>query len=571
MREYSEDTLIEQPAIALFRELGWEAVNAYDETLGAGGTLERETRAEVVLVPRLRAALAKLNPKVSVEAVELAILELTRDRSALSPAHANREVYRLLKDGVKVRVRGEDDEESDETVRVVDWDAPGNNDFLLVSQLWVAGDMYTRRADLVGFVNGLPLLFIELKATHRRLEAAYRDNLRDYKDTIPQLFWYNALIVLSNGGKTRLGSLTAGWEHFFEWKKISDETEPGRISLETAIRGMCAPMRLLDVVENFILYRDTGGGLINIVAKNHQYLGVNNAIAALRDMPDNQGRLGVFWHTQGSGKSLSMVFFAQKALRTIPGNWTFLLVTDRLELDEQIYKTFAETGAVTEAEVRAESGYDLKRLIGEDHRTIFTLIQKFHTEPGTTYPALSPRSDIIVITDEGHRSQYTQLALNMRTALPNAAFIAFTGTPLIVGEEKTREVFGDYVSVYNFQQSIEDGTTVPLYYENRIPELQLTNARLNEDIESLIDAAELDDDQQKKLEREFAREYHLITRDDRLERVAEDIVAHFMARGQQGKAMVVAIDKATAVHMYDKVQVYWQPALDGMRARLTAL
>jgi type I restriction enzyme, R subunit len=571
MRDYSEDALIEQPAIQLFHDLRWQTINAFEEQYGPGGTLGRETRAEVVLVPRLRAALAKLNPALPADAIELAILELTRDRSALNPTHANREVYRLLKDGIKVTVRNEDDEETAETARVVDWDSPYNNDLLLVSQLWVAGEMYTRRADLVGFVNGLPLVFVELKASHRRLEAAYRDNLRDYKDTIPQLFWYNALIVLSNGSQTRIGSITAGWEHFFEWKKITSEGEQGRISLETAIRGVCEPGRLLDIIENFILYSDAGGGLIKIIAKNHQYLGVNNAIVAVLDIRHNQGRLGVFWHTQGSGKSVSMVFFSQKVLRKIPGNWTFLIVTDRQELDDQIYKTFAAAGAVTEEEVHAESGEDLKRLLREDHRNVFTLIQKFRTERGETYPTLSERADIIVITDEAHRSQYDAFALNMRNALPNAAFIAFTGTPLIVGEEKTREVFGDYVSIYNFRQSIEDGTTVPLYYENRIPELQLTNPRLNEDIEQLIEGADLDEDQQQRLEREFAREYHLITRDDRLERIAEDIVAHFMSRGQPGKAMVVLIDKATAVRMYDKVRTYWQRYLDGMRTRLATL
>jgi type I restriction enzyme R subunit len=263
-----------------------------------------------------------------------------------------------------------------------------------------------------------------------------------------------------------------------------------------------------------------------------------------------------------------MVFFSQKVLRTMPGNWTFVIVTDRDELDGQIYKTFAATGAVTEGEAQANSGAHLKQLLTEDHRYVFTLIQKFHTENGATYPMLSDRDDVIVITDEAHRSQYDVFALNMRNALPNAAFIGFTGTPLMAGEERTREVFGDYVSVYNFAQSIEDKATVPLYYENRIPELQLTNKNLNEDMERLLEAAELSPEQERKLEREFGREYHLITRDDRLEAVAEDIVTHFMGRGYRGKAMVVCIDKATAVKMYDKVAADWQQHLAALRARL---
>ncbi|MCB9925597.1 MAG: DEAD/DEAH box helicase family protein [Planctomycetaceae bacterium] len=294
-----------------------------------------------------------------------------------------------------------------------------------------------------------------------------------------------------------------------------------------------------------------------ITGKNHQFLGVNNAVVALEEIKENQGKLGVFWHTQGSGKSFSMAFFSQKVLRKVPGNWTFLVVTDRNDLDTQIYKNFCNTGVATE-ECQAESGAHLRQLLSEDHRFIFTLIQKFGTKPGEKYPKLSDRSDIIVMTYEAHRSQYDTLALNMRTALPNAAFIGFTGTPLMAGEEKTKEVFGDYVSIYNFQQSIEDGATVPLFYENRIPELQLANENFNEDLEALVEAAELDDEQEKKLEREFAREYHLITRDDRLEKVAEDLVAHYMGRKQSGKGMVICIDKVTAVRMYDKVQKYWK-------------
>ncbi len=593
MQNYSEDTLVEQPTIALFARLGYETINAFNEQAGTRSILGRETFQEVVLRPRLRDVLRRLNVGVSGEAIELAIEELTRDRSALSPVHANREVYRLLKDGIKVTMRtvsskhgqgrdgGKHNEERtdeadggeiDEVVQVIDWQHPERNDFLLVSQMWIAGEMYKRRADLVGFVNGLPLVLVELKASHKRLKNAFQDNLRDYKDAIPHIFWYNAFIILSNGHQSRLGSVTAGWEHFFEWKKINDEGEQGVVSLETLVRGVCEQNRLLDIVENFTLFSNAGGALVKLIAKNHQYLGVNNALAAVRSLRENQGRLGVFWHTQGSGKSYSMVFFSQKVLRAVPGNWTFLVVTDRLELDQQIYKTFAGVGAVTEVEVQAEDGEHLKRLLRENHRNIFTLIHKFHVERGCTYPVLSNRSDIIVMTDEAHRTQYDTLALNMRNALPNAAFIGFTGTPLMkVGEEKTRTVFGDYVSVYNFAQSVADGTTVPLYYENRIPELHLDNADFNEDMESIIEEADLSETQHRRLEREFAREYQLITRDDRLETIARDIVAHFMERGQIGrgdKAMIVSIDKATAVRLYDKVQTHWQFYMGSLREKL---
>jgi len=569
MSRYSEDALVEQPTIALFRELGWDTVNCFHEILGTNGTLGRETTAEVVLTRYLRAALEKLNPGVDSEAITLAIEEIVKDRSSLSPVHANREVYKLLKEGVKVTYKNSEGEETEEVVWVIDWKEPVNNHFLLVSQLWISGEIYKRRADLVGFVNGIPLVFIELKATHRRLEDAYNKNLRDYKETIPQIFWYNGFIILSNGSQSRIGSMSAPWEHFAEWKKINSEGEEGIVSLETIIRGTCAKGKLLDIVENFTLFSDAGGSLAKLIAKNHQYLGVNNAIEAVKKIRENKGRLGVFWHTQGSGKSYSMIFFCQKVLRKLSGNWTFVIVTDRAELDDQIYKNFASSGAVTEKKVHAESCEHLKELLAEDHRMIFTLIHKFQSKGKKKYPKITDRNDIIVIADEAHRSQYDTLAGNMRAAMPNASFIAFTGTPLMVGEEKTKKEFGDYISIYNFHQSIEDRATVPLYYENRIPELQLINENFNEDIEEILENASLNEEAEKKLEREFAREYHLITRDDRLETIAEDIVKHFMNRGEMGKAMVVSIDRFTAVKMYNKVKKYWQKYMDELQKRLT--
>jgi type I restriction enzyme R subunit len=565
--DYSENALVELPAIALFEELGYAAASCFHEFSGATSTLGRDTTSDVILWPRLQAALEKLNPGVAKSAIDLAIDELAKDRSAMGLTHANRDVYKLLKDGVKVSFQNDEGEEVDETIRVIDWNNPENNDFYLASQFWVSGEIYKRRADLIGFINGLPLLFVELKKSHGRLEHAYKHNLKDYKSTIPQIFWYNALIILSNGSQAKVGSVTAGWEHFSDWKRINSEGEHGIISLETVIRGTCEKSRLLDLVENFTVFDESKGGLVKVTAKNHQYLGVNNAVAAMEEIKANQGRLGVFWHTQGSGKSFSMVFFSQKVLRKLPGNWTFLVVTDRDDLDNQIYKNFHNTGNVRE-ECQAESGEHLKQLLTEDHRFVFTLIQKFGTKMGAKYPKLSDRSDIIVMTDEAHRSQYDTLALNMRNALPKAAFIGFTGTPLMAGEEKTKEVFGDYVSIYNFRQSIEDGATVPLFYENRIPELQLANENFKEDLEALIEQAELDDEQEMKLEREFAREYHLITRDDRLEKVAEDLVAHFMGREQGGKGMVVCIDKLTAVKLYEKVRKYWGAYLADLKSDL---
>jgi type I restriction enzyme R subunit len=557
---YTEDQLVEQPAIGLFGALGWRTVSAMEETFGASGTLGRETKGEAVLVARLREALTKLNPTLPSEAITATIDELTRDRSAMSLEAANREVYQLLKDGIAVSVPdregGKDEGQRTERLRVVDWEHPENNDFLLVSQFSVTGALYTCRPDLVGFVNGMPWVVIELKKPGVPARAAFDENLTHYKQQIPALFWCNALMIASNGTDSRVGSLTADWERWVEWKRIEREDEPRRVSLEVMLRGTCDPTRLLDLVENFTLFSEHKAGLIKIIGQNHQFLGVNNAIASMLEARKlGHGRGGVFWQTQGSGKSFSMVFFAQKVLRKLAGNWTFVVVTDRVELDEQIAKTFKTTGAVSEAEgdeCHASSGAHLRDLLRGNHRYVFTLVHKFQTPE-----LLCDRPDVIVLTDEAHRSQYDTLALNMRAALPKALFMAFTGTPLIAGEERTKEIFGDYVSIYDFQQSIEDGATVPLFYENRTPELQLVNLDLNDDIYRLIEDAELDPEQEAKLERELAGQYHLLTRDDRLETVAQDIVRHFLGRGFIGKAMMVSIDKATALRMHDKVQKHW--------------
>lgn len=555
---YSEDQLVEQPARRLLASLGWQVLSAAEETVGLGGTLGRETKGETVLLLRLRTSLERLNPSLPPEAISQAIDHLIRDRSVMSLAAANREVYGFLKDGIEVSVMDtKSGGQEPKRVRVIDWENPAANDFLLVSQLSVTGPLYTRRPDLVGFVNGLPIVVIELKKPGVPAQQAFDDNLTCYKSDIPQLFWFNGLMIASNGTESRVGSLTADWERFFEWKRIEREDEPRRVSLEVIVRGTCEPSRLLDLLENFTLFSEHKAGLVKVLGQNHQFLGVNNAIAAtLAARKEGHGRGGVFWQTQGSGKSLAMVFFAQKILRKVPGNWAFVIVTDRVELDDQIAKTFKACGAVSETEseqCHAQSGAQLRQLLGENHRYVFTLIHKFQTPE-----ALCDRSDVIVLTDEAHRSQYDTLALNMRAALPNALFLAFTGTPLIAGEERTREVFGDYVSIYDFQQSVEDGATVPLFYENRTPELRLENPNLNDDIYNLIEAAGLDEEQEKRLEQELGRQYQILTRDDRLETIAKDIVHHFLGRGFQGKAMVISIDKPTALRMYDKVRKHWK-------------
>jgi type I restriction enzyme, R subunit len=546
---------LEQEAIERIGAFGYETINAYQETFGEGSLLGRETSSEVVLKDRLRKKLVELNPDLPSEAIDNAIYILIEDSSILNPFAANKQLYKNIKDGVKIQYKDQNGINVEEVVNVINWNEPKLNNFLAVRQFKVSGEMYNCRADFVVFINGLPLILAELKASHKNLQNALNDNIRHYKTSIPQLLWYNAFIIISNGTEAKIGSITSLFEHFSDWKRINSEGEKGIISLDTLIKGVLDKERLLDLIENFILYQDDR---VKIIAKNHQYLGVNKAIESLVNRDKNNGKLGVFWHTQGSGKSFSMIFFTQKILRKTQGNWTFLIVTDRDDLDKQIYKNFASTGAVTEPDVQAKDRKHLKKLLSEDHRNIFTTIQKFGTgEKGKILDELSPRSNIIVITDEAHRSQYETLAMSMRKALPKAAYIAFTGTPLIKGEEKTKNIFGDYVSIYNFKQSVDDKATKPLYYENRMPELQIINEKLEDDINKIIKEADLTEEEEEKFAKKYVNTYQLITRDDRLEKIATDVVDHFMNRGYMGKAMYIAIDKATAVKMYDKVQNQW--------------
>ena len=372
------------------------------------------------------------------------------------------------------------------------------------------------------------MVFIELKNSNVLLRNAFDDNLIRYREEIPQLYLPNAFCILSNAIETKIGSMSAGWEHFFSWRRATDEKEridrvrvrDERTSAESVIDGLCAPVRLLDDVENFIIYYDDQ---TKIIAQNHQYLGVNNAFQSFKDRDRKQGKLGVFWHTQGSGKSFSMIFLVRKIFRKLAGNFTFVVVTDREDLDGQIYRNFLSTSTVTKAEAaQPKNSEQLRNFLGQNKRLIFTLIQKFRPASGERYPRVTDRSDIVVIVDEAHRTQYKSLAENMRRGLPNANYLAFTGTPLLGKDRKTNAWFGDYVSEYNFQQSMEDGATVPLYYQKRVPEVQNQNEDLSDEFYELLNEEELNDTQQAKLEKKFAKEIQVIKRDDRLEKIAAD-------------------------------------------------
>ena len=625
----SEDRLVQRTfADHLRDQLGWESVYAYNsETFGPQGTLGRTSEREAVLVRDLRAALARLNPDIPEVAQEQAIEKLARVDFTRSLIQQNRECYGFIRGGAPVEWRDEFGVVRHERAHVVDFRNPENNRFLAVRELRIQGvrvPHYNRRADLVCFVNGLPLVFIELKAVYRNIRAGFDNNLTDYlnEHSIAQAFHHNAFLVVSNGDQTRYGSITSKWEHFVEWKR-NRERDKARLDAESLLDGMLAKDRLLDLVENFILFDDSrAGGTRKIIARNHQVLGVNNAVASVlrqeelkrqfgaderlieyrvpksellkeaegppqhsvygtparpgaveeeelllvkRAHPD-LGRLGVFWHTQGSGKSYSMAFFAEKVRRVVPGNFTFLVMTDREDLDDQIWRTFVGCGVSDEKTPRARSGKELQEILRGNHRFVFSLIHKFNRSVTEPY---SERDDIIVISDEAHRTQAGKFARNMRLALPNASFIGFTGTPLFKHDELTRRVFGDYVSRYDFKRSEEDQSTVKLVYENRGEKLGIERLDLNDRIADAIEKADLDPDQTGLLKKLLGRDYEVITADDRLDKLASDLVEHCATRWQTGKSMLVCIDKITCARMLERIEPLWQAKLAQVNALLT--
>jgi type I restriction enzyme R subunit len=618
----SEDRLVQSTfAQHLEQVLGWESVYAYNhETFGPQSLLGRTSERDVVLVRDLRAALTRLNSDIPEAAREQAIEKLTHIDFTHSLVQHNREFYGFIRDGVPVEWRDASGQIQYANARVIDFSKDGisNNRFLAVRELRIQGvrvPHYNRRADLVCYVNGLPLVLIELKAVYRNIRAGFDDNLTDYlhEHSIAHAFHHNAFLVVSNGDEARYGSITSKWDHFVEWKR-NDEKDKARLDAQALLDGMLAKDRLLDIVENFVLFDDSrAGGTRKIVARNHQVLGVNNAVASVirqeelkrrypageriieyevpmpermkaieadlaapnRLLPERSeqkeeqlvlvkrahadlGRLGVFWHTQGSGKSYSMAFFAEKVRRVVPGNFTFLMMTDREDLDDQISRTFVGCGVTDEKTPRATSGKELQELLRENYRFVFSLIHKFNQPVTEPY---SERDDIIVVSDEAHRTQAGKFARNMRLALPNASFIGFTGTPLFKHDELTRRIFGDYVSRYDFKRSEEDHSTVKLIYENRGEKLGIARLDLNDRIAEAVEKADLDPDQTSLLESLLGKDYEVITADDRLDKLADDFVEHCSTRWQTGKSMLVCIDKITCARMLQRIEPRWQAKL----------
>lgn len=566
---YTEDTLVQQTtADYLEQQLCWESIYSHNaEDFGPNSLLGRASDREVVLTRYLSAALRSLNPDLPDAAYDDAVQQITATAASQTLVAANREQYDLLRDGVLVTFHNDKGERVRQRLKVFDFETPENNHFLCVRELWVRGDLYRRRADIIGFVNGLPLLFIECKNIHRNLKAAFEQNFSDYKTTIPHLFHHNAIVMFGNGEQAKIGSITSQWEHFHEWKRLAEE-EPGVVDMETLLKGVCDKRNFMDLVENFILFDESFGETRKILARNHQFLGVNRAVDAVRKRKTRDGKLGVFWHTQGAGKSYSMVMFTRKVHRKLGGNFTFLVLTDRDDLDSQIYKTFAGCDVVNHDRdpCRASDGRHLSHLLAEHKAYVFSLIQKFNVNPSAAY---TQRDDIIVISDEAHRSQYGTLASNMRNALPNASYIGFTGTPLFKDNELTRQVFGEYVSTYDFQRAVEDEATVPLYYDARGDKLNVAVGDLNERIAAKLEEFEIDDiDVQQRLEKALAQDYHVIIANKRLDQIARDFVRHYSTAWETGKAMLVCIDKITCVRMHRLIEFYWNEYANELEAGL---
>jgi type I restriction enzyme R subunit len=575
MANYISENDIERACVeVLMQELGYdEHLNLWQLPDDGNAAFGRATAKEVVRLEVLRASLQRLNPQSTADVREAAIRELTQSRAHLTPFEANRAVTKLLREGCDVPTRNAQGDAVTERIRFMDFEQAERNHFAVVQQLTIRGKA-TRRPDLLIYVNGLPLVFIELKNATEATRQAYDKNLSDYRRDIPQLFDWNLVVVLSNTLETKVGSMTADWEQFANWEKIADESETPvaetEVDLPRVMRALFRKETLLDVLDNFVLFY---ANRAKIVARNHQFLGVNNALKTFRQRAEQGGKLGVFWHTQGSGKSFSMAYLAQKIRRKERGTFKFVFVTDREDLEDQLHKTFVRSGLIEEKEsVRARSAADLEEKLRNAQPFVFTLIQKFKSKGrGSTYPLITDSDNLIVVVDEAHRSQYKDLGENMRKAMPRANYIAFTGTPLLDAVETTREWFGDYVSRYDFADSVADGSTVPLFYQNRVPQMQLQNDTLNDEYAEIIEDENLSDEQEQRLTKEFANVTTIITDGDRLDTIAADLVKHFPARGYLGKGMVISIDKPTAVKMHDRVKRLWDEQIKTLRGQINAL
>lgn len=563
------ESVVEQATLDWFAELGYETLHGPDIAPDEPGA-ERTSYADVVLMDRLRSALVRLNPGVPSEILEEAALKVTRTESP-SLVEDNRRFHRMLTEGVDVEYR---DSEADgrivyDKVRLVDFDHPDNNDWLVLNQFTVIERDHNRRPDVVVFVNGLPLGLMELKSPtdqNATLRGAY-NQLQTYKAGIPSLFPFNEILVISDGVAARVGTLTANWEWYLPWRTVDGAgLAPRSIpELEVATKGVFEKRRFLDLVRHFVVFEHSLGSTVKKMAAYHQFHAVNKAVASTVEAasPEGDRRVGVVWHTQGSGKSLSMAFYAGKVvLRPEMSNPTLVVLTDRNDLDDQLFGTFSAcSDLLRQTPQQAESREHLRELLSvAAGGVVFTTIQKFLPGgPGQSYPLLSDRRNIVFIADEAHRGQYDFIdgfARHMRDALPNASFIGFTGTPIEAHDRSTPAVFGEYIDVYDIQQAVEDGATVPVYYQARVANLALDEAALphvDPDFEEVTEGEEVES--KERLKSKWARLEAVVGAVERITRVAEDIVDHFEERlaAMDGKAMTVCMSRRICVALYDAI------------------
>jgi type I restriction enzyme R subunit len=591
------EDLLEQAALQWYANEGYAVING--ATIAPGEPdAERESFEEVILPGRLRAALERLNPKLPADAIDEAfkILQRMDGPSAIVNNHT---FHRYLTDGVTVTYSNKG-EEKHEPVYVIDFENPEKNDWLVVNQFAIIDKPYHRRPDILVFVNGLPLAIIELKnmVGAPTLLDAFKQ-LQTYKNQIPKLFNYNELMIVSDGTETKVGTLTSDLERFMPWRSIDSEklAPPSKLSIEILIKGAFEKQRFLNLIRYFVMFEDDGSGnVIKKVAGYHQFHAVNKALAETIRATKAKGdrRIGVVWHTQGSGKSLTMAFYAGRVVQSAEmENPTILVITDRNDLDDQLYGTFAKAAEILRQKpVQADNRDDLKeKLKVASGGVIFTTVQKFFPdERGAKHPLLSDRRNIIVIADEAHRSQYSfgakvvdvkdksgnvsgkeityGFAQHMRDALPNASFIGFTGTPIELSDKNTRAVFGDYISIYDIQRAVEDGATVRIYYESRLAKIALDEKerpKLDADFEEVTEGEE--DFKKEKLKSRWAQLEALVGAPKRVKTIAEDIVRHWEGRkaAMKGKAMIVCMSRRICVDMYNaivKIRPEWHSDSD---------
>jgi len=559
---------IESAAFSWLSDLGYQTLFGPDIAPDMPAA-EREHYGQVVLERRLRDALARLNPQVPAEALEEAFRKLTRPDSP-SLVVNNHVIHKYLVEGVPVEYQRADGSIGGDLVRVLDYDDPENNDFLAVNQFTVVENQNERRPDIVLFLNGLPLAVIELKNAadeNATIWTAF-NQLQTYKTQIPSLFAYNEALVASDGVEARIGTLTANREWFMPWRTIEGEelADTKLPQLQVVLEGVFEKRRFLDLIRHFIVFEDVGGGvLVKKMAGYHQYHAVNVAVDSTIRAAGEGGdkRVGVVWHTQGSGKSLTMAFYAGRiVLHPAMENPTLVVITDRNDLDDQLYGTFARCRELLRQDpVQAESRAHLRELLKTaSGGVVFTTVQKFFPAEGENqHPLLSDRRNIVVIADEAHRSQYDFIdgfARHMREALPNASFIGFTGTPIEVTDKSTRAVFGDHISIYDIERAVKDGATVPIYYESRLAKLELKEderPRIDPEFEEVTEGEEVE--QKERLKNKWAQLEALVGTEKRLKLIAEDLVKHFEERLEvmDGKAMIVCMSRRICVDLYNAI------------------